>query len=236
MSMIGLKKGAKGSAVGKLQLLLGINADGKFGPATHNRLRVFQSAHKLYPDGVVGLVTNIALLGKLKPFKRPRDNKQYDSRWGRKPYTITGNKKQTIASSGCGPTSMCDVLNGFGATNLTPVDLCAIAVSNKFRTPNDGTSWSFFPYIANRFNQYFSRYLATSDHDTAIKALTEGALIVASMGPGYWTKGGHFICLWKNDGRSMFACDPASSTRKSQLMSKFKGQRKRYFIFWPEKA
>ena len=236
MSMIGLRKGAKGSAVAKLQVLLKIGADGKFGPATHKALVAFQKKLGLYGDGVVGLVTNIALLGKLKPFKRPKDNKQYDSRWGRKPYTITGNKKQTIASSGCGPTSMCDVLNAFGATSITPVDLCAIAVAGRFTTPNSGTSWNFFPYIANRFSQYFSRYLATSDHNTAIKALTEGALVVASMGPGYWTKGGHFICLWKNDGRSMFACDPASSTRKSQVMSKFKGQRKRYFIFWPEKA
>jgi len=234
VSMIGLKKGSKGMDVVGLQKILGIKADGKFGPITQKHLKTFQKANGLYADGVVGIVTNMALLGQLVPFKRPPDNKQYDSRWGTKPYTSTGNKAQTIRSSGCGPTAMCDVVNAFVDKSITPVDLCKIAVAKGYRTANSGTSWSFFPYMASRYSAYFKRFLSTADHNTAVKALAEGALIVASMGKGFWTSQGHFICLWKMDGRTMYACDPASSTRKSQLMSKFRKERKRYFIFWPE--
>lgn len=225
-----LKKGSKGSEVLRLQKILGITADSKFGPKTKAAVQKFQKDHGLYADGVVGTLTWMALDGTLKPFKRPPDNKQYDSRWGSKPYTSTGNKSQTIKSSGCGPTSMCDIINAWFDSKVTPADLCKIAVQKGYRTANSGTSWSFFTHMATRYP--FKRFLSTADHDKAVKALGEGALVIASMGPGYWTKGGHFICLWKNDGHSMFACDPASSTRKSQVMSKFKTQRKRYFIFW----
>lgn len=229
-----LKKGSQGAEVVRLQRLLGITVDGKFGAKTKAALQRFQKARGLYADGAAGLLTWMALEGTLKAFVRPPDNKQYDSRWGSKLYTATKNTRQTIRSSGCGPTSMCDIINAWFDKRVTPADLCKIAVQKGYRTPNSGTSWSFFTHMATRYP--FSRFLSTADHDKAVKALGEGALVVASMGPGFWTKGGHFICLWKNDGRTMYACDPASATRKSQLMAKFRGQRKRYFIFWPPVA
>ena len=52
------------------------------------------------------------------------------------------------------------------------------------------------------------------------------------MGPGYWTKGGHFICLWRSDDTYMYANDPASSVRKKQKLSAFESQRKQFFIFY----
>ena len=44
----------------------------------------------------------------------------------------------------------------------------------------------------------------TDSMATAKAAIKAGALVVASMSPGYWTRGGHFICLWKCDDTYMY--------------------------------
>ena len=60
----GLRLGARGPAVVELQQLLGITADGIFGPATDAAVRAFQAAYGLVVDGIVGTVTLAALHDK----------------------------------------------------------------------------------------------------------------------------------------------------------------------------
>jgi hypothetical protein len=67
---------------------------------------------------------------------------------------------------------------------------------------------------------------------TLKQALANGAFAVASMAPGYWTKGGHFICVYKMDDTYVYAKDPASSVRKKQKISAFENERKQFFIFY----
>lgn len=67
---VALKVGSKGAAVKELQTLLGITADGNFGPMTEKSVRAFQSASGLVVDGVAGAYT----LAKLKEKKAvPKD-------------------------------------------------------------------------------------------------------------------------------------------------------------------
>lgn len=56
-----LRKGSKGDAVRRLQVLLKIKVDGDFGPATERAVKAFQTARSLAADGVVGLYTWKAL-------------------------------------------------------------------------------------------------------------------------------------------------------------------------------
>ncbi len=56
-----LRQGASGPAVVRAQQLLGIAADGKFGPNTKAAVIAFQRSHGLTPDGVVGPNTWAAL-------------------------------------------------------------------------------------------------------------------------------------------------------------------------------
>lgn len=52
-----LKRGDEGNGVKELQILLGINADGKFGPYTEAIVKKFQGSHGLTKDGIVGPMT-----------------------------------------------------------------------------------------------------------------------------------------------------------------------------------
>lgn len=56
-----LKRGSEGPAVRELQELLGIPADGDFGPRTEASVRAYQSSHGLAADGKVGAYTWLAL-------------------------------------------------------------------------------------------------------------------------------------------------------------------------------
>ena len=64
-----IKQGSKGPAVIEWQKILGVNADGNFGPGTHSATVGWQKSHKgadgkpLTPDGIVGQKTWQAALG-----------------------------------------------------------------------------------------------------------------------------------------------------------------------------
>ena len=58
-----LRKGSKGHDVKRMQVALGIGADGDFGPGTEAALKKWQSANGLAADGVAGPKTLSKLLG-----------------------------------------------------------------------------------------------------------------------------------------------------------------------------
>lgn len=57
-----LKRGARGLAVRVLQEKLNVTTDGIFGPLTEAKVKLFQRAHGLKDDGIVGELTWSALL------------------------------------------------------------------------------------------------------------------------------------------------------------------------------
>lgn len=222
-----------------VQALVSVTVDGKYGKNTRANVIAFQTTAGLEMTGNITINDWLALWGcsYTRTVKasgtntaQPVDYKQADSRWGSKPYTATGSKKQTIASSGCGPTSMADIMATWIDKNITPVEMCQYALDHGFRTPSSGTAWDYFKSVAKAYG--FVGFVQTKSMATARAALKNGAFVVASMGPGYWTKGGHYICLWKTDDTYMYANDPASKTRKKQKLSAFEEQRKQFFIFY----
>lgn len=227
-----------------VQALVSTTIDGKYGSNTKKNVIAFQATSELTQTGNITQNDWLALFDC--PYtktnkkatsgtntKQPVDYKQYDSKWKSKSYTSTGNKSQTIGSSGCGPTSMADIMATWIDKKITPVEMCQYALKHGYRTANSGTAWAFFQSIAKAYG--FSGFVQTKSMATARSALKAGAFVVASMGPGYWTKGGHYICLWKTDDTYMYANDPASSTRKKQKLAAFEQQRKQFFIFYKPK-
>ena len=220
-----------------LQLLLSIPADGIFGQQTYDAVRIYQMQYELGADGVCGPITWASLhkTGIANPgagdVTQPVDYKQYDSRWGSKMYSNHGDKSQTIKSSGCGPTALADIVASWFDSDFTPVQACDLAVQWGCRTNNDGTAHSFFAQSAQHWP--FSGYRTTTTTTEAIEAIKAGCLVVALMGKGYWTNGGHYICLWKYDPvkDELYANDPASPDRKKASAKIFRDQSKRYFIY-----
>lgn len=242
-------KNTSGSVyVQAVQALVGASIDGKYGVQTRSNVIAFQATSGLDQTGNITKNDWLALwdLPYVKTAKseaqpapttsktvtnsKPVDYKQADKRWGSRIYTSCGNRKQTIANSGCGPTSMADIQATWKDSKITPVEMCQYAVKNGYRTKSSGTAWGFFKSIAKAYG--YTKFVQTKALATARSAIREGALVVASMGPGYWTKGGHYICLWKTDDTYMYANDPASSTRKKQKLGPFEQQRKQFFIFY----
>ena len=235
--MITLRQGSRGDAVRQLQEILGITADGIFGPITKAAVKDYQAANGLKADGIVGPLTWAALLGEegqasvpVSSHIRPVDYKQYDSRWATKMYSSHGDKKQTMKSSACGPTAMADVVATLIDSTVTPPILADKAMAWGDRSYSSGTNWSFFKHIADEYR--FGNYLKSSSINDLKHCLDTGGYVVASMGPHFWTAGGHYICVWKYDDTYVYANDPASSKRTKQKISDFMKERKAFFCFW----
>lgn len=234
------KKNTTSAETCALQIALGgLDADGVFGNKTKAAVVAFQSAHGLNPDGSCGPITWGLLItgnaaGTVTPtpgkFVQPVDYKQYDSRWGSIKYTSCGNSSQTIKNSGCGPTSAADVVATLKDASITPKEMAALALQWGDRSKSNGTNWSYFQHVQEHYR--FSKMIKSTSIATLKACLDAGGYAVCSMGPGYWTKGGHYICAWKYADGYIFCNDPASSSRKKQIEKDFVSQRKRFFCFY----
>lgn len=157
---------------------------------------------------------------------------QTDDRWGNEIYSINNNSSQTIATSGCGPTSMAIVLNYYIDDSITPLQTALYAMNNGYRTYQNGTSWLYFETIAD---EYDLEFLQTSSSKEALNWMNtkDDPLIICSMGPGLWTSNGHFIVLWKIENNMVYINDPASvaEERNKNSYNKLVSQCKQYFCF-----
>ena len=129
---------------------------------------------------------------------------QIDSRWSSHIYTSVGNYGQTIGSSGCGPTSAAMIVTATKGT-ITPPEMGDLFIEHGYRSANQGTYWSAFRWVADTFD---IEYRETTNIDTAIDLLRDNHYVVASVGNGLFTTGGHFIVLTEINGDTISVYDP----------------------------
>ena len=154
--------------------------------------------------------------------KKPVSYLQTDSRWAKKPYRVPG-ENSTIGSAGCGPTCAAMVISTITGKTVTPVDTCAWSIQHGYKALNQGTYYSYFkPQMAAYgidCQQLLSARILNKPnhpiHDKVKDYLAMGYYVIALMGPGTWTKGGHFVLVWGWDTKVRI-CDPAS-TRSERL-------------------
>lgn len=170
--------------------------------------------------------------------KKPVSYLQTDSRWKSLPYRVTG-ENSTIGGSGCGPTSAAMLIETLTGKTFTPVDACNWSMAHGYKALNQGT---YYGYFVPQFKAQGitckqllgSRILNQPNH--AIHAqvqqyLKEGYYIIALMGPGLWTNGGHFVVVWDWDTKVRIN-DPAS-TKEAKLNGDpalFKNQVRNYWL------
>ena len=110
------------------------------------------------------------------------DQTQYDYPYG----------DDTIAGSGCGPTSFAMVASTITGREITPVDAVAWC-GNDYYVYDVGTMWSYFEAASKRFGVPYGGQ--TYSQEEAIAAMKKGKYVISSHGPGRFTRGGHFIVL-----------------------------------------
>ena len=145
---------------------------------------------------------------------------QLDNRWKNKMYSSVGNASQTIGSSGCGPTSAAMIVTACKGA-ITPDVMSDLFVKYGYRSANNGTYWSAFRAIADEFDIGYSE---TTNFQRAIELLRNNNYVVASVGNGLFTTGGHIIVLTGIDGDTIKIYDPylyagkfETSTRRGKV-------------------
>jgi len=228
------------------QLLLGGNltADAIFGTRTKQAVAAFQSSAGLSADGICGPKTWGALIGVkdeptgkiINPYVHYL---QWDKRWKNIMYSNHGDKKQTIGNSGCGPSAVAQVVAQWVDPNLTPVEMCQLALDNGYRTKNSGTNGAFCEFIADKYPE-IEKCTRTRSVKTIKNALQKGALAVTCMNSNcdhFWTTGGHYVTAVGYDDKGyIYAADPnKSSCPRKQKDADFEKCLKQAWILWPAK-
>lgn len=160
--------------------------------------------------------------------KQPVSYLQTDPKWKNLDYSAPG-EKTTIGAAGCGPTSAAMIASTMKQDNgITPVTAVKWSLAHGGKAKNQGTYYSFFtPYFSqygitctqiNTFSLRDNKSKAQPYHDKALQAIKDGNYVIACMGPGLWTTGGHFIVWYDYKDNQVLINDPAS-TRADRLKS-----------------
>ena len=113
--------------------------------------------------------------------------------------SFCGLKTETIASSGCGTTSMAIITSTYeNDTKYDPVYMAEEARKQGHCSKGNGTYYGHFKYIANKFNYKYLAVKKTSNADKlniVTSHLRKGHLIIVHVGAGHFTSGGHYMVL-----------------------------------------
>ena len=134
---------------------------------------------------------------------------QRDNRWAN-----TGYAGENIGMAGCGPTAVAMVVSSLIGETVTPKEIASWSAANGYAAHNQGSYHSLIP---NAAEHYGLTVTSGNDPDTLRKALQEGKLAIAIMGPGNFTPSGHFIVLRGiTDDGSILVADPVSVDRNER--------------------
>lgn len=114
---------------------------------------------------------------------------QSDERWGDLGY---GSDK--ISTHGCGPTAMAMVVSTLTGSVIDPPSMAQWARQHGYWARRSGSYHSIVIGTATAFGLTAEPF-SSRNADALREQLFSGKLLVALMGPGHFTRGGHFIIL-----------------------------------------
>lgn len=114
---------------------------------------------------------------------------QKDEAWAEAPYG-----RDRIGRFGCGPTVLAMAVSTLTGNRVTPAEMASWAALAGYAAPGSG---SYLSIVQGTAKQYAldCTSLRPLTVDVLEEALDTGGMVVALMGPGHFTKGGHFILI-----------------------------------------
>ena len=157
-----------------------------FIPKVYNDTRLSMKNHKEYIAGYIYF-------------------NQGDSAWNQNGYCI--------AKAGCGPTSMAVVITSLTGKWVTPLDTAIWGYQHGFYS-REGSAHEMIPAMAAAYGLRCQG--VGTDYQAIKNALKAGKPVVCLMGPGYFTRGGHFMVLVAIDNNDcVTVADVGSRTRSA---------------------
>lgn len=157
-----------------------------FIPKVYNDTRLSMKNHKEYIAGYIYF-------------------NQGDNAWNQNGYCI--------AKAGCGPTSMAVVITSLTGKWVTPLDTAIWGYQHGFYS-REGSAHEMIPAMAAAYGLRCQG--VGTDYQSIKKALKAGKPVVCLMGPGYFTRGGHFMVLVAIDNNDcVTVADVGSRTRSA---------------------
>lgn len=157
-----------------------------FIPKVYNDTRLSMKNHKEYIAGYIYF-------------------NQGDSAWNQNGYCI--------AKAGCGPTSMAVVITSLTGKWVTPLDTAIWGYQHGFYS-REGSAHEMIPAMATAYGLRCQG--VGTDYQAIKNALKAGKPVVCLMGPGYFTRGGHFMVLVAIDNNDcVTVADVGSRTRSA---------------------
>lgn len=132
---------------------------------------------------------------------------QEDPRWGEKTY----GPVDKIMDAGCGPTVLAMAVSSLTEQTMNPEEMCQWAYENGYCSVGSG---SYHGLIGEGLSHFGIENQTTNSGEVVRTALETGHPVIALMGEGHFTSGGHFILLCDMDGDGMVSvADPKSVER-----------------------
>ncbi len=138
---------------------------------------------------------------------------QWDERWG---YHRYGSS--VLGVTGCGPTCLSMVAVGLTANDAaTPAAVADFSELNGHYVGGLGTSWDLMLTGAAAFGLN-AEELPLSREAMSV-ALDAGRPLIVSLGPGDFTRSGHFVVITSYDAEGFIVNDPNSRLRSEERWS-----------------
>jgi hypothetical protein len=138
---------------------------------------------------------------------------QYDSRWAFHEYGSS-----CMGNTACGPTCLAMAAAGLaGDETCTPDVVSDYAQDTGYYVEGSGTSWELFTSGAGHFG--LRGETIDTDEDTMKEKLRDGCVLIASLTPGDFTMGGHFIVIYGTGIGGFKIYDPSSIARSGRTWS-----------------
>lgn len=118
-----------------------------------------------------------------------------------------------LATYGCGPTTMAMIVNSFGSVSeqVTPITMADYCYEKGLFCQGHGSYHNIVKTVLTGFGFTVKSLQDSLSAESLVSALEKGHLVVALMGPGYFTDSGHYLIITAHNEDGTFSVADAKS-------------------------